>query len=255
MRRILLLAILCVLLGPGPGWGQDSGLGNAENAKQDRACMLLVERSPTDALESAVAWERQGGGDASRYCQARAYLALGQIEDGALALERIAQTMPQVKAPRASILFLEAAIAWVQTDNLQRALHDVNEGLKLQPKNVDLLVFRAKIYGNAGEFFDALDDLNTASDLAPKRVDILVLRATAYRYLENVDLARDNIELALKAAPTDPDALLEHGIQLLAANDRDGARAEWLKVLQLAPHSDTAEDARKNLEALDIKAP
>ncbi len=255
MRRTLLLAILCVLLGPGYGWGQDSGLSDAENAKQDRACMLLVERSPTDALESAIEWEKRGGGDAARYCQARAYLALGQLEDGALALERIAQTMPQVKAPRASDMFLEAGMAWAQADKLQLALHDVNEGLKLQPKNVDLLVYRAKIYGNGGEFFDALDDLNAANDMAPQRADILVLRATAYRYLENVDLARDNIELALKAEPENPDALLEHGIQLLAAGDAAAARAEWLKLLQTSPNALAAEDARKNLEALDIKAP
>jgi tetratricopeptide (TPR) repeat protein len=253
MRRIFLPIILC--LASGDGWAQEGGLSDAENAKQYQACMLLVERAPSDALESAVAWGRKGGGDAARHCEALAYIGLKQYEDGALVLERIAQTMPQVKAELAAALFGQAATAWTEADNLQLALHDVNEGLKLQPKSVDLLVFRAKIYGNVGEFFDALDDLNAANDLAPKRADILILRATAYRHLANVDLARDNIQLALKAEPDNPDALLEHGIQLLAANDKDGAHAEWLKVLQVAPNSLAAEDARKNLEALDIKIP
>ena len=79
---------------------------------------------------------------------------------------------------------------------LQLAL---NEGLKLQPKNVDLLWCIAPDLQQRREFFDALDDLNAANDdMAPQRADILVLRATATKYLENVDLARDNIELALK---------------------------------------------------------
>jgi tetratricopeptide (TPR) repeat protein len=255
MRRILPLALLCLSLGSGGARAQDGDLSDAENAKQYQACMLLVERAPNDALESAVAWEKKGGGDAARHCQALAYIGLKQYEDGALTLERIAQTMPQVKANLAAALFGQAALAWTEADNLQLALHDTNEGLKLQPKSVDLLVFRAKIYGNSGEFFDALDDLNAANDLDPKRADILILRATAYRHLENTDLARDNIELALKADPDNPDALLEHGIQLLAAKDQNAARAEWLRVLQVAPNSGAAEDARKNLEAIDIKAP
>src|SRR6185369_12892839 len=115
--------------------------------------------------------------------------------------------------------------------------------------------FRAKIYGNSAAFPDALNDLNAANDLTPNRADILVLRATAYRHLEKTELARTDIELALKSDPDNPDALLEHGIQLLAAKDQNAARAEWLRLLQVAPNSGAAEDARKNLEAIDIKGP
>src|SRR6185369_1984898 len=164
MRRILPLAFLCISLGSGGGWAQDGSqdgaLSEAENAKQYQACMLLVERAPSDALESAVAWGKKGGGDAARHCEALAYIGLKQYEDGALALERIAQTMPQVKAELAAALFGQAATAWTEADNLQLALHDVNEGLKLQPKSVDLLVFRAKIYVNSAAFPDELNDLN-----------------------------------------------------------------------------------------------
>ena len=255
MQRIILPALLCVLLRANDGWSQESNLSDAENAKQYQACMTLVDRSPTDALESAVAWEKKGGGAAARHCEALAYVGLGQFEDGALALERIAQTMPQAQAALAAAIFHQAAKAWIDADNPQLALHDANEGLKLQPKSVDLLIFRAWIYGNAGEFSDALEDINTANDLAPNRADTLVLQATAYRHLEKFDLARDSIALALKAEPDNPDALLEHGIQLLQANDKDGARAEWLRVLQVSPTSPTAEDARKYIEALDITAP
>lgn len=255
MWRRFLLAILCAMSVPAESWSQDGKLSEAENAKQYQACMLLVDRAPTDALESAVAWQKKGGGDAARHCEALAYIGLKQYEDGALALERIAQVMPQAKAELAAAIFGQAAMAWTQADNMQLALHDVNEGLKLQPKSVDLLVFRARIYGNSGEFADALADLNAADALAPQRAEILVLRATAYRHLAQGDLARDNVEQALKAEPDNPDALLEHGIQMLAAGDKDGARAEWLKLLQTAPDVLAAEDARKNLEALDIKAP
>jgi tetratricopeptide (TPR) repeat protein len=161
--------------------------------------------------------------------------------------------MPQVKAPLMAQLFLQAAQAWVNDEHLDRALDDVNEGLKLNKNSVDLLVFRAQIYGNQDKYFEALDDLNAAYDLTSDRGGILTMRATAYRKLEQPDLAKDNVEMALKADPNDPDALLEQGTQRAEAGDKDGARADWLKVIEVAPDSYAAEDARTGLAAIDVK--
>ena len=71
--------------------------------------------------------------------------------------------------------------------------------------------------------------------------------------LEQPDLAKDNVDMALKADPSDPDALMERGIQRAAAGDRDGARADWIKVIETAPESTIAQDARKGLADLDVK--
>ena len=155
-----------------------------DNAAQYQACMTLLQRDPAGALESAVEWERQGGGDAARHCKALALIRTGEVEDGALELERVAQAMPQEKAPLAAELFAQAGQAWIKAGKPQRALYAQNQGLKLNPKNVDLLIDRAVNFGTSGMYFEALDDLNAAVDLSPDNPDIYAMRAAAYRQLE-----------------------------------------------------------------------
>jgi len=60
--------------------------------------------------------------------------------------------------------------------------------------------------------------------------------------------------MALKADPNDPEAFLERGMQRAASGDRDGARADWVKTIEIAPDSPAADDARDGLAKLDVKA-
>jgi len=233
---------------------QTAFAGNIDNAKEYTDCMLLASRAATEALESALAWEKQGGGDAARHCKAVAMVNLGQYEDAALELERIAQVQPQIRAPIAAELFAQAAQVWIRAGNPQRALHDQNEGLKLQPNDLDLLIDRAMTYGNAGMYFEALDDLNSAIDINSSRADIYVLRSAAYRHLNNLDLAQDNIEQALKLDPNNPQGLLERGILKELKGDRGGAREDWLFVVQHAGGTPASDEAQRFLEKLDLKA-
>ncbi|WP_374313687.1 hypothetical protein [Dongia sp.] len=229
-------------------------LTSAENEQQYAACMVLVDQNATEALESAVAWEKQGGADAAQHCQARALIALGQYEDAGVLLERIAETMPQVKAPIASEVFAQAAYAWGLAGKLERALHDLNQGLMLQPKNGELLIDRAMLYGQNGMYFEALDDLNAAADLLPGRPDIYAYRASAYISMSELDLAGDNLDRALAIAPDYPQALLERGKLRQLQGDKDAARKDLLRVLEVAPKTDVAAAAQQQLEKLDLKA-
>jgi len=247
MRRIFLgfsLMVLGAVAVPAQG---------ADNQAEYQACMVLVERDPSGALDSAVQWEKEGGGDAARHCKALALIRTGDVEGGALELERVAEAMPQVKAPLAAQLFAQAGQAWIRAGNPQRALYAQNQGLKLNPSDVDLLVDRAMNYGSAGMYFEALDDLNAAIDLSPKDPDIYAMRAAAYRQLENPDLAEDNVEQALKLSPSHPGALLERGYLRRAKGDPVGARTDWLTVIQMMPNTEIANEAQKNIEKLDIK--
>ena len=261
-KHRLLIALLLAVALPRIAVAETTDSGATAPPAQDQAaqeqkyqsCMKLAGKTPKLALKQAMDWEKSGGGDAARHCVAASYMGLKQYDDAAMELERIAQTMPQVKAPMMAQLFAQAAEAWVAFNKPDLALNDVNQGLKLNKNSVDLLVFRARIYGNEGKYFEALDDLNTAYDLTSDRGYILILRATAYRMLEQPDLAKDNIEMALKADPNDPDALLERGQQRAEAGDKDGARADWVKLIEVAPNSPAANDARDGLADLDVKA-
>ena len=65
------------LMAATPAWSLD-------NQAQYQACMTLLDRDPAGALDSAVEWERQGGGDAARHCKALALIRTGEVEDGGL---------------------------------------------------------------------------------------------------------------------------------------------------------------------------
>jgi tetratricopeptide (TPR) repeat protein len=261
MRSILPLLLLSLVIpalsARADGQPGDAPPAIASEAQQEHKyqdCMSQAQKTPKQALKQAMAWEKEGGGDAARHCVAASYMGLKQYDDAAMELERIAETLPQVKAPIMAQLFGQAAQAWLQMDKPDRALADIDQGLKVAKNNVDLLVFRATLYGNQDKYFDALDDLNTAYDLTSDRGTILVMRATAYRKLDQPDLAKDNVDLALKADPNDPDALLERGTQRAQAGDKDGAREDWMKTIEIAPDSPAADDARDGLAKLDVKA-
>lgn len=245
--------ILAGLMAAVPAFAQDK-LTSAENEQQYAACMALVDQNPTDALESAVQWEKQGGGDAAEHCQALALIGLKQYEDAGVLLEQIAETMPQVKAPVASEVFGQASYAWMLAGKTQRALHDLNQGITLSPKNVELLIDRARLYGESGMYFEALDDLNAAADLAPKRPDIYAYRASAYISLSQLDIAADNLDQALLLAADFPQALLERGRLHALNGEKDAARKDFMRVLEVAPKTDVAAAAQLQLEKLDLKA-
>jgi Flp pilus assembly protein TadD len=247
---VLRLFFCCVatigLMAEVPAWSLD-------NQAQYQACMSLLDRDPAGALDSAVEWERQGGGDAARHCKALAMIRTGDVEDGALELERVAEAMPQAKAPLAAGLFAQAGQAWIKAGNPQRALYAQNQGLKLNPEDVQLLIDRAMTYGNSGMYFEALDDLNLAAELTPDDPEVYAMRAAAYRQLETPDLAEENINQALKLSPSHPGALLERGYLRRDQGDAEGARTDWLTIIQVTPGSDIANEAQKNIEKLDIK--
>src|SRR5262249_24379935 len=156
LRRLLPVFLLALAVAPIPARAEATDANQAPSAPQDQAaqeqkyqaCMKLASRTPKAALKQAMEWEKAGGGDAPRQCVAASYMGLKQYDDAAMEMERIAQTMPQVKAPMMAQLFGQAAQAWMSMDQPDRALNDVNQGLKLNKSSVDLLVFRAIIYGN-----------------------------------------------------------------------------------------------------------
>lgn len=260
MRRFLIAVLLAAAL-PRIALAETVETGAAQPAAQDQAaqqkkyqdCMKRAGKTPKAALKQAMEWEKAGGGDAARHCVAASYMGLKQFDDAAMELERIAQTLPQDKAPIMAQLFFQAAQAWNDFGKPELALNDIGQGLKLNKKSVDLLMLRATIYGDQEKYFEALDDLNAAYDLTSDRGTILTLRAKAYRKLGQPDLAKDNVEMALKADPNDPDALLERGTQRAEAGDRDGAREDWVKLIEIAPDSYAAEGARTGLAAIDVK--
>ncbi len=102
---------LLLALAAAPAWAQSETQDEAAQQKKYQSCMKLAGKTPKLALKQAMDWEKAGGGDAARHCVAASYMGLKQYDDAAMELERIAQTMPQVKAPLMAQLFGQAAEA------------------------------------------------------------------------------------------------------------------------------------------------
>jgi regulator of sirC expression with transglutaminase-like and TPR domain len=82
--------------------------------------------------------------------------------------------------------------------------------------------------------------------------EIYVLRSSARRALGRNAEADADVHAALAMDPENVDALVERGAIKAAAGDRNGARADWARVLLRAPQSAAADSARSRIEALDF---
>ena len=211
-------------------------------------CLAMLPDDPRGAANFAAGWT--DGGEAAAHCQAMAEVALGNVENGAGQLQKLAAASHAPPAARAAV-FGQAAQAWLMAGSAAQAFTAGTSALALAPQDADLLVDHAVAAGALERYEDALDDLTRALDVDPTRTEALVLRAAAWRHLELLDLAQDDIDRAIAIDPDDAEALLERGILRQRHNDWLGARDDWKRAIELAPDSATADLAEQNLALLE----
>ena len=222
--------------------------------REYRICLSLAAREPEEAFEHSLRWHDAGGGDAALHCSAIALINLGHYAEAATRLEKLARGMPDDTPPNVvAEIFAHAGIAWQQADNLDRALEIQNSALELSPNNPDILTDRAITFFSKNEYWEAIDDLNQALFLAPGSAGIHALRASAYRYVDTLDLAMEDANRALQLEPDNPEALLERGIIHRLQGNAAAARQDWLTLIRLHDGRPAAEDAKRNLEMLDVQ--
>ena len=215
-----------------------------------RRCMDLAEISPDKGFEVALAWQGLGGGDSARHCAAVALLGLKQYDEAAKRLEGLAQKVAAAPDFRAQLLG-QAAQAWLLGGKLSRADSVVTAALGLAPLDIDLLIDRAQISAARSDHASSIMDLDKALKQDPHNVDALVFRASALRLTGKNEKASIDVEKALALRPDHPEGLLERGILHRLSDNKIGARADWLKIIQTAPASAAAESARANLQRMD----
>lgn len=245
LRRLALVSLLCGLAAPAVAETVDP-------AQEYRECLALAAEAPEQALEKAGQFEGLGGGVAARHCRAAAWAAMGKSEAAADLLEQLAQESRATAAIKAGLL-RQAARAWMDAGQRERAAGVLAAALEVAPGDPGLLEDRALLKADDGDLWGAIDDLNLALDAQPDRLSALVLRAAAYRRLEVLDLARADIDRAAALAPRAPDVLLERGHLALAEGQPAAARDLWMDLLRHHPDTPVAAAARTALEAMDVR--
>lgn len=221
----------------------------AEGPQYDH-CLDMLESDPSGADALAASMAANGGGEAAEHCHALAQVALGNTEDGATLLDKLAGTSTSPASAKA-VVFGQADQAWTMAGKPSQAYASATKALELSPDDPDLLIGHAIAALALQRYAEAAADLTHAIDLDPKRADALVLRATALRNLDRLDRAAADIDSAFTLDPGDPNAFLERGIIRQRRGDLAGARSDWEKAVELAPDTPTGDLAQQNLALLE----
>ena len=240
--RLLTLALLLL-----PGFAR----AEAQDAATYDKCLALARKDPAEGFETGSSWRDHGGGVPAEHCVAIALVGLKQYGEAATRLEKLAAKMVRESDVLRAEVLSQAAEAWSEAGQPQNAESDLTEAIKLTPKNADYLVNRAAARAQRQDYKNAVDDLNKALAQGP-RADALAYRASSWRYLNDLKQARGDADAAIKLDPSLVAGWLELGNIKRLAQDDAGARKAWLKVIELAPDSAAADDARDNIATLDV---
>jgi tetratricopeptide (TPR) repeat protein len=252
-NKLRMILVGATVAATGAAAAQDIVSGDEAKARKYAGCMQLARARPEEAHGMARTWLVQGGGHAATHCLSVALLGMGQYDQAARNMEALAAALKGGSAALQGDLLGQAGNAWMIAGKPGLAFAAQSRALALKPDDLGLLIDRGITLASTGKYWEALDDLNRAIELDPGRAEALVFRAAAYRNLDSLELAADDIARALDLRPDNLDALLERGEIRHRKKNNAGARADWMRVLELAAEGPVAEAARQYLEKMDVK--
>tara|TARA_R110000868_G_scaffold19588_2_gene84298 strand:+ start:3217 stop:3873 length:657 start_codon:yes stop_codon:yes gene_type:complete len=176
------------------------------------ACLASVADNADDAFEDALTWRMEGGGWPAAHCEARALIALGDIENGARLMADQAGEEANVDdtAIRAA-MFIEAGQAWLGNGEAEMAETVFAEAAALAPASLDARLGAAQASLALGDWDMAETRAGALIDRAPGLVDGWRIRAAARLEAGALDGAAQDLETALTLAPDNIDLLVLRG--------------------------------------------
>lgn len=248
LRRFGVAALAAIIAGLPPGTAAQRRIDGGTY----EICMRRARINPDQGLETALSWQERGGGVAARHCAAVSLLGLGQFAQAARRLEALAGDMKDAGAADRAAIQAQAGNAWFQAGDYARAHAMQSAALALSPDDPEILIDRAMTLAGRKKYWEAIDDLNQVVVADPENFAARILRASAYRFVDVPGLAREDAAAAFRLAPERPEILLEYGIILRLAGDRNGARRHWLTLIRLHDGTPAADTARRNLARMDL---
>lgn len=220
------------------------------DAPEYERCLDMIEDDPIGARRFAESWGMGGGGESAEHCSALASLSLGEAERAAEALERIAARSQAGLGARAAV-FGQAGEAWTAAGKPERAYAALTLALALVPTDPALLTERGVALLALDRPADAFDDLDRAVAADGSSAEAWVLYASALRRLDRIVPAAESVARALRLEPDNAEALLERGIIRQIQGNGTGARADWERVIEIAPNGSAADLAAQNMALME----
>ncbi len=123
--------------------------------------------------------------------------------------------------------------------------------LALTPADPELLTERAMASLALDRPADALADVERVVVAEPTLTEAWIVHASALRRLDRLPPAAESVAQALRLEGDNVEALLERGIIRQAQGDAAGARADWERVVELAPDGSAADLAAQNMALIE----
>ncbi len=187
--------------------------------------------------------------------QAHVLLRLADIQaqqgNLAMARSRYEQALPSLAPADQARILVSIARAWDQEGDREQAIATLERALALSPDEVSVLQLIADLLSREGRDEEAeayLARLPEDVHLPPDMVLNLGIRL----YNEgDPEAAMPHFERAVAENPNLPDAYYYRGLVYLSRQENDAAKADFLKLLELAPEHAKAGEVREFLSFLE----
>lgn len=182
-----------------------------EEQEKLNACLQKLDEAPSEAYEDGLAWLSEGNRPGARYCTAMALIELGETAEGAFRLEALANAPDGGSLEDRALYLAQAGNAWLASNLPEEALLTLNNAIRLNPEDPDLLIDRARAHLLMENWVLGETDLTDALERQPGAFDAYLLRAETRLRQNRLDEAMNDVLQARAIDPENIEALLLRG--------------------------------------------
>lgn len=217
-----------------------------------QSCLVLAYQAPEQALKTARDPFSGLTEPEALHCRAEARLSAGDYSAAAVLFEQVPLQMPLDAAEDQAFLWAQAAFAWEQAGDSDKALLALDRLIASLPKYAGGYTYRASLLGRMNDYQTAIKTLKLGLEIIPNSGLIQVYLATAYRRDGQLQLAAETLSVARNAEGTPPDLyLLEFGLIEVSRGSFGAAKDAFNQLIDYYPQSEAIQSAKNYLLQLE----
>jgi len=174
-------------------------------------CIALVEGEIEIGRIAAKQWTAEGGGVPALHCEAIADLRAGFPKLAAVRLTQLSARSDAGDGLVRARYLEQAAIAWLEADELEHASDTIRQAQVLAPNSGELSLTAGLIFAAKERWRATIEAISAAEAEGFKNTAGLVARGKAYKALANYRRAAEDTVAALSIDPFSLDALVLRG--------------------------------------------
>jgi len=251
MRKFIVFILLIVIMGMiGSANAQESGQPTAPAPSQTDETALVV--APELFFKGQQADDNQSYDRAvldyslfillnptysqGYFSRGLSYQSLGELDS---ALKDVSQALEFTSpAPEyTSLLYLTRAQIYIQQNNLDAALSDLDESIEAYPDSTESLLLRARVYSFQRRLDDAVEDYSSVIRIEPENPDAYLERGYLNYQLRHLEEALDDYNHALEISPDNIQGYVDRAILYNANSDFQAALADMDSAINLSPQT------------------